>query len=387
MDRAPTSTISQPGDQGTAALRIGFLARSLARFRGGVDLYVNEMLRHLAPVADAAGHRVLALFDDPRMAERFQHLRVETDVVRLKRTGKLLWDHVVTPAWCRSRQIDVVVCPRSFRPLALPCRSVVVLYDLLYFDNRDTMPWWDHTYFRILHRLSLHRSEGVIVFSEFTASRLRALVPRLPSHCIHQLPPGRPQELFRPATGGSPDASPLPAPTPFILMVGARPRKNVCRVIEAFARIRHDVEHSLVIASVWERTRQKLEALASDLGIAERVVFLGRVNLHELVTLYHRASVFVYASLYEGIGIPPLEAMACGCPVVASTAASVPEVTAGAALLVDPYSLSSIADGMRRALLDRALQQELRRKGWERLAELSWNDVAHRTLEVIASAA
>ncbi len=371
---------------GAETLRIGFAARSLGRFRGGVDLYVDRLLRHLAPVACSAGHRVLALFDDSRVAERFTRVPVEPDVVRIRRTGKLLWDHVVTPAWCRSRHVDVMLCPRSFRPLALPCRSVAVIYDLLYFDTRDKLPWWDHTYFRTLHRLSLDRSDAVIVFSEFTASRLRARVPRLEPARIHRLPPGRPHELFSLPTPDQQEGLPaVPVPAPFILVVGARPWKNVGRVVKAFARVRHDVEHSLVIASAWQRTRRELEALASDLGIAERVVFLGRVDLRELVSLYRRAGLFVYASLYEGIGMPPFEAMACGCPVVASSAGSVPEVTAGAALLVDPLEVDSIAQGMRRVLLDRALQEDLRRKGRKRVAELSWDEVARRTLSLIGS--
>lgn len=369
----------------TKALRIGFAARSLGRFRGGVDLYVDRLLRHLAPVAHSAGHRVLALFDDPRVAEQFAPVPVAPDVVRIRRTGKLLWDHLVLPVWCRSRRVDVILCPRSFRPLVLPCRSVAVIYDLLYFDTQDKLPWWDHTYFRTLHRLSLHRCNAVIAFSEFTVSRLRALVPRLEPARIHRLPPGRPHDLFfRPTPEGS-ELKSLSVPTPFILVVGARPWKNVNRIVKAFARIRHDIEHSLVIASAWESTRRELEAVASEQGIIDRVHFLGRVDLSELVTLYRRASLFVYASLYEGIGMPPLEAMACGCPVVASSAASVPEVTAGAALLVDPLDVGSISNGMRKALLDPTLQEELRRKGRKRVAELSWDNVARSVLNLITS--
>ncbi len=376
---------SSPGPR-SAALRIGFTARSLARFRGGVDLYVDRLLRHLARVAQASGHRVLALFDQASVVERFAREPIEPEVISMRWTSKLLWDHLVTPAWCRARRIDVVVCPRSFRPLVLPCRSVMVIYDLLYFDTRDKLPWWDHTYFSTLHRLSLHRSDAVAVFSKFTASRLRARVPRLPAERIHALPPGRPHERFlADRSRQRPDASAPAVPTPFILIVGARPWKNVPRVIEAFARIHRDVEHSLVIASAWERTREELESLASRLGVADRVRFLGRVELDQLVNLYRRADLFVYASLYEGIGMPPLEAMACGCPVVASRTASIPEVTAGAAVLVDPLRVSSIADGMRRSLLDPALREELRRKGNRRVAEVSWDDSARGLLDLITA--
>ncbi len=376
-----TSSGNSPGAR---TLRIGFAARSLGRFRGGVDLYVDRLLRHLAPAARAEGHRVLALFDDHQVTEAFAEVPAEADVIGIRRLGRLFWDHVATPAWCRSRRVDVVVCPRSFRPLALPCRSVAVIYDLLYYDTRDKLPWWDHTYFRTLHRLSLHRSDAVVTFSEFTASRLRARVPRLEPARIHTLPPGRPHELFSEAAADEPPGLPR-VPASFILVVGARPWKNLPRVVEAFARVRHDVEHSLVIASTWQGTRQQLERLAADLGVAERVVFLGQVGLRELVALYRRASLFVYASLYEGIGMPPFEAMSCDCPVLASDAGAIPEVTAGAALLVDPRDVGSIASGMRRALRDPALREELRHKGRERLAELSWDEVARRLLSLIVS--
>lgn len=366
-------------------MRVGFQARSLARFRGGVDLYVHHLLRHLAPMALNDGHTLCALFDDRRVAEEFRSAGVDVDVVGRRGMGRMIWDHVVTPAWCRLRRVDVIICPRSFRPLMLPCRSVTLLYDLLYFDARDKLPWWDHTYFRTVHRFSLRRSDAIVVFSSFTASRLLDLFPSLKPRDVHRLPPGPPHEAFF----GDMDVETMKGrccvPEPFVLVVGARPWKNVERILRAFATISGEVDHFLVVASAWERSRERLGSLASALGIAGRVVLLGRVDLRQLSNLYRRASLLVYVSLYEGIGMPPLEAMASDCPVVASTAGAIPETTADAALLVDPLDIDSIADGVLRALKDRALARELRGRGRRRVAQFDWDRAAGGLLELITS--
>jgi glycosyltransferase involved in cell wall biosynthesis len=154
-----------------------------------------------------------------------------------------------------------------------------------------------------------------------------------------------------------------------------KPHTNLDRLIAAFGQLKQRPAHEdvklLIIGEDVARygsLRRSMEAA----GVRQDVRFFGFVPERTLAALYRRASVFAFPSLYEGFGLPPLEAMACGTPVVTSRISSLPEVTGGAALLVDPYSVDDIADGLERVLGDQTFADELRRKGRLRAASFSW---------------
>jgi glycosyltransferase involved in cell wall biosynthesis len=165
---------------------------------------------------------------------------------------------------------------------------------------------------------------------------------------------------------------------PYILFAGRIvPHRNIERLVAAFLSIQDRVEHDLVLAG---------EAFY-DVDIPRdhpRIVRLGHVSDGELHALYRGASVFAFPSLGEGFGLPPLEAMSCGCPVVAAPAASLPEVCGAAALWVDARSVPSIADGLCAVLLDEGLRERLARAGRQRASELTWERSARAHLELLA---
>lgn len=159
----------------------------------------------------------------------------------------------------------------------------------------------------------------------------------------------------------------------FLLAVGTNKRKNLDRIISAFDLVKAGKNLKLIVVG------EKLKEYSTKRG----VVFLGMVSKRELRRLYNTALALVYPSLYEGFGLPILEAFACGCPVVTSNLSSLPEVAGKAAILVDPYNISEIADGIKRALLR---QKTLIREGEKRLRSFSWKDSARKTLEVYEEA-
>jgi len=175
--------------------------------------------------------------------------------------------------------------------------------------------------------------------------------------------------------------------SPYILSVGTlEPRKNLARVIEAFADLRHRrvVSPQLKLVLVGRRgwLEHPIFATVRRLELEEHVHFTGYVAEGDLPALYSGASVFVYPSLYEGFGIPPLEAMACGCPVVTSNCSSLPEVVGDAALQADPNDVMQITQAMERVLTDEALAQEMRQKGLRRAEQFSWRRCAEETIAV-----
>ncbi|MCB9143514.1 MAG: glycosyltransferase family 4 protein [Anaerolineales bacterium] len=204
---------------------------------------------------------------------------------------------------------------------------------------------------------------------------------------------------------------------PFLLALGnLQPRKNIGRLVEAFGKVvnseqfsvisglsetvsedrspitdhstslRYGTACSLVIAgkALWRES--EIFATVQQAGLEERVVFPGYVDDADLPALYSAATAYVYPSLYEGFGLPPLEAMACGTPVVCSTAASLPEVVGDAAVSIDPLRVDSLAQGLREVLGNAGLRDDLRARGLRRAAQFSWDRCAAETLAVYAAA-
>lgn len=178
---------------------------------------------------------------------------------------------------------------------------------------------------------------------------------------------------------------------PFILSLGTlQPRKNYSRLISAFARVAdvsrwvdgRPVAHNLVIVGKQGWLFDSIKADVSRLGIRTRVIFPGYADDDDLPALYRSADLFVFPSLYEGFGLPPLEAMACGTPVVTSDVSSLPEVVGDAGLTVDPTDVYALADAMGRALQDTRLRQQMVEKGLARAAEFTWVRAAHQLRQV-----
>ncbi|NLG49118.1 MAG: glycosyltransferase family 4 protein [Chloroflexi bacterium] len=170
---------------------------------------------------------------------------------------------------------------------------------------------------------------------------------------------------------------------PYILGLGTlQPRKNFVRLIRAYDRLRRErnLPHQLIIGGGRGWLYEEIDACIESLGLHEQVRLIGFVNDNDLPALYTAADVFAFPSLYEGFGIPVLEAMACGTPVVTATASSLPEVAGDAALLVSPTDEEALADALWRALDDTALRETLRRRGFEQVQRFTWKAAAQQLL-------
>jgi glycosyltransferase involved in cell wall biosynthesis len=178
-------------------------------------------------------------------------------------------------------------------------------------------------------------------------------------------------------------------PSRFVLFVGLlEPKKNLPRLLDALGRLHAGGEKiPLVLAGARGWAVDDLDARVASSGLASSVRFLGPVSDEDLAALYSAADCFCFPSLYEGFGLPVLEAMACGTPVVASTRGALPELTAGAALLVDPLDVGALAEAIRRLWNDGTLRLELRERGLTRAKAFSWQRAAQETLAVYHRAA
>ena len=261
------------------------------------------------------------------------------------------------------RGTDVLHCTTYYGPLRPRVPTVVTVHDLAVFRHPEAFPRWTRTYAPFVVPRVLRAARRVIAVSEFTASELETLL-RVPREKIRVVP-NAVDETF---TSDGPRAD-----GDYVLAVGTlEPRKNLARAVEAAARIGVDVR--VVGARGWGGVEAR--------GV--NVTWLGEVGDEELARLYRGALCVVYPSLYEGFGLPVLEAMACGAAVVTSASGATQEIAGDAAVLVDPLDVDAIAAGIESAI---ARREELRALGLERVRAFSWDEAARLTQAAYEEAA
>ncbi len=272
--------------------------------------------------------------------------------------------------------------PEHYLPLAVARAGVLTIPDFILWDHPEYSSSVLHHQYRTALNASLAWADRVVVYSNFTKEQVVEKL-RVPASRIGVVPLAPESRFWDPMPKVSAAAVPGLAGRPFVLALGKDyPHKNLGRLVEAFA-IANLREHVLVVAGepVWPGARLELARLARDRGIQERVIFVDHVSDDRLPSLFRASDAFVFASLEEGFGLPPLEAMAAGVPVVCSDAGPLPEVVGDAAYLVDARDSEAIASGLRRVLGEQQLRAELIKRGENRARQFSWQKTAEKTIE------
>lgn len=271
-----------------------------------------------------------------------------------------------------------------FLPPSLPCRGAVVVHDVSFMAHPEYFPRTVAWYMRWLTGWAVRRAHRVLTVSDFSRRELARFYP-VDEAKIVSIPNGIGAE-FRPpldeadAIADRTALSRYGVSPPYILAQGnIHPRKNLARLLDAYLHLRRQDKH--VPPMVWGGLRQWGSGELLVRAQAAEVVLTGFIAQEDLPAFYRQATMLVYPSLYEGFGLPPVEAMACGTPVVTSNTSSLPEVVGQAGLLVDPTDIGAIAAAMARLLNDVPLRQRLKRAGIERAAEFSWRRVARGVLD------
>ncbi len=304
-----------------------------------------------------------------------------------------LWTHARLSLEMRWHPPDVLFVPAHVLPLVHPPRSVVTIHDLGYLAFPAAHTAARRLELRLTTRWSARAAWRVIAISQATCRDLIqhcGVVPEKISVVYHGV-----TSQFQPVTCGSTIRAILTRygiRAPYFLYVGTiQPRKNLLRLIEAFAQCCRDWLGytqcpQLVIAGKPGWLTSEIERRVAELDLTTLVRFPGYVADADLPALLSAALAFVFPSLYEGFGMPVLEAMACGTPVLTSTTSSLPEVAGDAALLVDPLNTAALAAALARLVTDAALRDELRRRGLARAAAFRWERCAAETLRVLMEA-
>ena len=363
-------------------MRIAIDVRKLHDF--GIGTYVRNLVRWLARLDQESEY---VLICRPEDCEHVEQLGPNFRPLPDRSPNYSVFEQLTVPVDLVRARADLFHAPHYVLPAFTPCRSIVTIHDCIHLMFPQYLPGrLAHTYARVAFWIAAHRSARVLTVSEASKRDILRLCP-VPSDKVDVIYNAIDDRFNQP-----PDATQMMRVREryqlhdrFLLYSGnVKPHKNLERLIDAFARLRRQgIDDIKLLITGSEISRYAtLRRAVHRYNLHQHVRFLGFLSAETLATLYHLADAFVFPSLYEGFGLPPLEAMASGTPVLTSNVSSLPEVVGDAALLIDPYDPVAIADGLRRILSDDSMRARLISRGRERAARFSWEESAGRVLSI-----
>jgi glycosyltransferase involved in cell wall biosynthesis len=366
-------------------------ARYIARRQSGVGSYAQRLIGGLATIDQQNHYTCLIAADGPGLpVDQPNVAAVPTRVSFEDHLRGDLWLLTYLPLRLRKLRTDVYHGPAVFLPHAkLGYRTVVTIFDLVSFLFPETVPRKYSLYMRLMTRLAAWSADRIITLSDATKHDLMRILRVLPEKIV-VIPGGVGPEFAQPPPPGAVEAvaERYGLRAPYCLFVGnLEPRKNLTGLIAAFALVRRRLRAltpvpQLVLVGTRAWLHSSIFRAVETHGLAADVVFTDYVPIADLPALYAGATCFIFPSLYEGFGLPVLEAMAAGTPVIAARAGSIPEVAGDAGLLVDARVPEELATAIETVLMDAALRERLIAQGRARAATYDWTSVARRTLAV-----
>jgi glycosyltransferase involved in cell wall biosynthesis len=363
-------------------VRIAIDARKLRDY--GIGTYVRNLLRHLARQDRVTEYVVLCRKSDQQLASQLgENFRAVLD----SSPGYSLREQLTVPLDLKRAGVDLFHAPHYVLPPLTPCRSVVTIHDCIHLRFPQYLPSrLGYAYARSSLWVATHRSSRILTVSEASKRDILRYF-NVREEKIAVIPNAIDERFWLP-----------PAPddvervreryqlnNPFVLYAGnIKPHKNLERLIEAFHILKKHGFDEVKLLIIGDEISKyaTLRRAVHRYKLHKHVRFFGFVEDQTLAILYRLAAVFVFPSLYEGFGLPPLEAMASGTPVITSSVSSLPEVVGDAALLIDPSESDAIADAMRRVLEDAGLRRDLRERGLARARHFSWERSIARVREI-----
>jgi glycosyltransferase involved in cell wall biosynthesis len=365
---------------------IGIDASRAARARRtGVETYALELIKGLAKLTSPRLRLRLYTPHPPRHTDWPDSPHVETRVIPWPR----LWTHLRLAAELRQHPPDILFVPAHVLPLYCPVPAVVTVHDLGYVHYPQAHRLFDRWYLTWTTRRHTRVARHILADSQATKADLVNIYGADPRK-ISVVYLGR-DESLAPVT----DIEVINKakvryniPGNSLLYLGTlHPRKNLTRLVEAFHLALQTGEWSrapaLVIAGQKGWLYDEIFARVQSLGLQGRVIFPGFINEADKPALLSGALAYLFPSLYEGFGLPVLEAMACGTPVLTGNVSSLPEVAGDAALLVDPRNVAEIAEGIIRLVSNAPLRAELVERGFRQIQNFSWDRAAEQVLEIL----
>ncbi|MFQ5822485.1 MAG: glycosyltransferase family 4 protein [bacterium] len=366
-------------------MRIGIEIDWAHKF-GGMRAVAINLLREIIKIDNRNEYIVYTNTKFPKLA----HNKIKQTVILSPHPlMHVIWDqfilpHIIFPWKFLQDKIDIVLYSGTISSFYKVKRSVLMIHDLTIFTVPESYNKIHRTYQRLYYKWAVYNADHIITVSESSRRDILRLF-RLPEDRVTAIALGVGEEcrVINDESLLARVRNHYRLPGHFILNVGTiQPRKNLVRLVESFAQLRNELPHKLVIVGRQAWRAEELFFAISKHKLEDHVIFLGMVPNEDLPVIYNLADIFVYPSLYEGFGLPVLEAMSCGTPTITSNNSSLAEVAGDAALLVDPKDVESITEALRELALHPSHLNELRCKGLSRAKIFSWERTARETLNV-----
>lgn len=370
------------------SVKIAIDVRRMTEF--GIGTYIRNVVRNLGRLDR---DNTYFLIGSPARTQEIDPLPPNFRIITLTPPERSVQGYREFRAMVKSLGCDLVHIPNLFSiPRALPCPYVMTVHDMLEHMSRarEQTGFWRSLHFQLTRRV-LAGATRIFAVSNFTKTEIEKLFEISPDRIEVVYNAIDERFLHGHATAAEREfiAQRYQVRYPFLLYAGRiSPHKNVVRMIEAFSALKTELERSRAYPDL------KLIIIGDDLsgnpdlrrtvirsGVQNDVRFLGFVPIDVLRIFYDEAKVFVFPSLYEGFGLPPLEAMAHGTPVVTSNVSSLPEVVGRAAVLVNPENVFEVMRALHRVLIDASLRERLRERGYQQVAKFSWETSVRRIME------
>lgn len=375
---------------------IGIDARFAIGKRRGIGNYSLGLIQNLAEID---GINEYFLYVDKKDMENVLPQKNNFRTKRLYPSNYLVWEQVMLPLQAKKDKLDILHCTGNTAPICLcdKIKLISTIHDISYLKSYSVVPKSGYLYQKIgrIYRknivpISLKRVDRVITVSQFAKKdmleNLQIFLEK--KITVTYLGTG---DLFKPVPKEDAKSfvkSRFGIKNEFILNIGGvDPQKNTKFIVENLLKLKEEeniVEKIVIVGfSNWQTT--EICKLLQKSKFREDFIFIGFIEGKDIVCLYNAASVFIFPSLYESFGIPPLEAMACGTPVITSKTGAIPEITGRAALLIEPRAGEQLRSALLKVLNDKNLRNELIARGLEQVKKFSWRKMAEETLEIYKS--
>jgi len=365
-------------------MKIGIMLRHYDQHGGGVKVYTHNLLKHILELN--TNHQFVFLYKNPKFIGTYSEYKNVKEIA-VKAHTNFMWDHLSVPQIANKEKIDVLFNPKYSIPLGGKFKKVFVCHGLDWY----AMPWGSKFVDQINHKYIFPKycktADSIIAVSDTVKLHLMKYL-NVPEEKISTVYSGVNEFFKQPVSQETVNEIKIKynLPEKYFLYVGQiYPPKNFGRILQSFAKVGPQNGFKLVVAGEHRWLCDEELALIKKLNLDPHIQFLNWVDNQNLPALYKSAEALLFPSLYEGFGIPILEAMASGCPVITSDRFATKEIGGNAAIFVNPESVEHIAEGIKTLINNPALRQRLINKGYERAQNFSWQKCAIETLTALES--
>lgn len=371
-------------------MRIGIDARCLEGSRTGVGRYLTNVLRYWGKQAPNHEYYLYTKREIPSDEFLKAPCFVKKTVGGAFLRKGPIWEQMVLPRAMSSDDIDVFFAPAYTAPLSLKCPYVLAIHDISYEAHPKWYPFLERSYYRYVSKHAAARAKSVITDSQEVRKEItKYFGPDIADVNVIYLAADK---VFSPVDEPAvieATKQKLDLTGRYLLYVGMMfTRRNIPVLLESFARVRRTIPDCKLVLIGENKTEPRIDidGLIAKLGLEDAVVWREYVDQSDVINLYSGAEAFIYLSSYEGFGLPVLEAMQCGTPIIVSDISCLPEIVDDAAVLVNPYDVDAVAGAITGVLTDDDLRDDLRNRGLRRAKEFSWDETARRTLKLLEEA-